>query len=192
MLDGIDACWVTPPSDWLSAIAERKSKNVAKMAETLAKNPSPMSFQSALNVVRDIVKANPDAVLVNEGATALAFTRSIVDMYTPRKLIDVGTWGIMGIGMGFCVAAAVMWATGSFVSPRTDLPGDPFVSTGWQMLLGGIVCTVAGIAHGEVAGLDVSSFTTDSIIAWVYLVTIGSLVASGWSAAANCSRSKAT
>ena len=78
------------------------------MAETLAKNPSPMSFQSALNVVRDIVKANPDAMLVNEGANALDFTRSIVDMYKPRKRIDVGTWGIMGIGMGYCVAAAVV------------------------------------------------------------------------------------
>ena len=77
------------------------------MAETLAKNPSPMNFHSALNVVRDIVKANPDAVLVNEGANALDFTRSIVDMYKPRKRIDVGTWGIMGIGMGYCVAAAV-------------------------------------------------------------------------------------
>ncbi len=109
---GIDATedpsWPKPPSDWLSAIAERKNKNVAKMAETLAKNPSPMSFQSALNVVRDIVKANPDAVLVNEGANALDFTRSIVDMYKPRKRIDVGTWGIMGIGMGYCVAAAVV------------------------------------------------------------------------------------
>jgi oxalyl-CoA decarboxylase len=89
-------------------IAERKQKNVAKMAETLAKNPSPMSFQSALNVVRDIVKANPDAILVNEGANALDFTRSIVDMYKPRKRIDVGTWGIMGIGMGYCVAAAAV------------------------------------------------------------------------------------
>jgi oxalyl-CoA decarboxylase len=78
------------------------------MAETLAKNPSPMSFQSALNVVRDIVKANPDAVLVNEGANALDFTRSIVDMYKPRKRIDVGTWGIMGVGMGYSVAAAVV------------------------------------------------------------------------------------
>ena len=78
------------------------------MAETLAKNPSPMNFHSALNVVRDIVKANPDAMLVNEGANALDFTRSIVDMYKPRKRIDVGTWGIMGIGMGYCVAAAVI------------------------------------------------------------------------------------
>jgi oxalyl-CoA decarboxylase len=78
------------------------------MAETLAKNPTPMNFHSALNVVRDIVKAHPDAFLVNEGANALDFTRSIVDMYKPRKRLDVGTWGVMGIGMGFAVAAAVV------------------------------------------------------------------------------------
>jgi oxalyl-CoA decarboxylase len=99
--------WPKPPADWLNAINEKKSTNVAKMAETLAKNPTPMNFHSALNVVRDIVKANPDAILVNEGANALDFTRSIVDMYKPRKRIDVGTWGIMGVGMGYCVAAAV-------------------------------------------------------------------------------------
>jgi oxalyl-CoA decarboxylase len=99
--------WAKPPADWTGAINEKKTANVAKMAETLAKNPSPMNFHSALNVVRDIVKANPDAMFVNEGANALDFTRSIVDMYKPRKRIDVGTWGIMGIGMGYCVAAAV-------------------------------------------------------------------------------------
>jgi len=108
LLAGIGAGWRRPPAEWLDAIAERKTKNVAKMAETLAKNPSPMSFHSALNVVRDIVKANPDATLVNEGANALDFTRSIVDMYKPRKRLDVGTWGVMGIGMGFAVAAAVV------------------------------------------------------------------------------------
>ena len=100
--------WPGPPADWLDAIAERKNKNVGKMAETLAKNPTPMTFQSALNVVRDIVKANPDAILVNEGANALDFTRSIVDMYKPRKRLDVGTWGVMGIGMGYSIAAAVV------------------------------------------------------------------------------------
>jgi oxalyl-CoA decarboxylase len=97
-----------PPADWLNAIGEKKAANVAKMAETLAKNPSPMNFHSALAVVRDIVKANPDAMFVNEGANALDFTRSIVELYKPRKRIDVGTWGIMGIGMGYCVAAAVV------------------------------------------------------------------------------------
>jgi oxalyl-CoA decarboxylase len=97
-----------PPAEWVNAIKEKKTTNVAKMGETLAKNPTPMNFHSALNVVRDIVKANPDAMLVNEGANALDFTRSIVDMYQPRKRIDVGTWGIMGVGMGYCVAAAVV------------------------------------------------------------------------------------
>src|SRR5262245_11700318 len=97
-----------PPAEWLSAVAEKKNGNVAKMAETLAKNPTPMNFHSALNVVRDIVKTNPDAMFVNEGANALDFTRSIVDMHKPRKRIDVGTWGIMGVGMGYCVAAAVV------------------------------------------------------------------------------------
>ena len=108
MLAGIGSDWAKPPAEWTGAIAERRTKNVAKMAETLAKNPSPMNFHSALNVVRDIVKANPDAMLVNEGANALDFTRSIVDMYKPRKRLDVGTWGVMGIGMGFAVAAAVV------------------------------------------------------------------------------------
>ncbi len=107
MLDGIGASWPKPPAEWLDAVNERKKKNVAKMAATLASNPTPMNFPSALNVVRDLVKANPDSILVNEGANALDFTRSIVDMYQPRKRLDVGTWGVMGVGMGFAIGAAV-------------------------------------------------------------------------------------
>ena len=107
LLAGMGTKWAKPPAQWTGAIAERKAKNLAKMAETLAKNPSPMNFHSALRVVRDVVKRRPDAVLVNEGANTLDFARSIVDMYEPRKRLDVGTWGIMGIGMGFAVGAAV-------------------------------------------------------------------------------------
>lgn len=110
MLNGVSSAganWPKPSGDWLGAIADRKSKNIAKMGETLAKNPTPMNFHSALNVMRDVIKGHPDAILVNEGANALDFTRSIVDMYKPRKRIDVGTWGVMGIGMGFAVAAAI-------------------------------------------------------------------------------------
>ena len=107
-LNEMKSGWAKPPTEWLNAVNEKKTTNVAKMAETLARNPVPMNFHSALNVVRDIIKANPDACLVNEGANALDFTRSIVDMYKPRRRLDVGTWGIMGIGMGFAVAAAVV------------------------------------------------------------------------------------
>jgi oxalyl-CoA decarboxylase len=107
LLAGMGNNWSKAPSDWTQAIAERKDKNISKMAETLAQNPPVMNFHSALNVIREAVKARPDAIVVNEGANTLDFTRSIVDMYEPRKRLDVGTWGIMGIGMGFAIAAAV-------------------------------------------------------------------------------------
>jgi len=108
LVAGIDAGWAKPPAEWTGGIAERREKNQAKMAANLAARPSPMSFQSALSVIREQVKARPDAIVVNEGANTLDFARSIVDMYEPRKRLDVGTWGIMGIGMGFAVAAAVV------------------------------------------------------------------------------------
>jgi len=107
LLAGVGPGWAKPPAEWLGAIGDRKDKNLSKMAATLALNPSPMNFHSALGAVREVVRAHPDAMLVNEGANTLDFTRSIVDMYQPRKRLDVGTWGIMGIGMGFAVAAAV-------------------------------------------------------------------------------------
>jgi oxalyl-CoA decarboxylase len=107
LLAALSQQWAPPPADWTGAIADRKDKNLSKMAATLALNPSPMNFHSALGAIREVVKAHPDAMLVNEGANTLDFTRSIVDMYEPRKRLDVGTWGIMGIGMGYAVAAAV-------------------------------------------------------------------------------------
>jgi oxalyl-CoA decarboxylase len=94
-------------TDWTGPIYEKRDTNVAKMAQSLLLNPSPMNYQSSLAVIKKTLKDYPDTILVNEGANALDFTRSIVDMYKPRKRLDVGTWGIMGIGMGFSVAAAV-------------------------------------------------------------------------------------
>ncbi|MEX3955547.1 oxalyl-CoA decarboxylase [Trinickia sp. EG282A] len=107
LLEGIDPSFPKPSAEWLSVVAERKNKNLAKMAETLGKDPTPMSFHSALRVLRDVVKAHPDIMLVNEGANTLDYARAVIDMYEPRKRLDCGTWGVMGIGMGFAVGAAV-------------------------------------------------------------------------------------
>ncbi len=108
LLAGMGTSFAKPPAEWTTEVYARTSKNIAKMAETLKLNPTPMNFHSALNVIRNQIKARPDAYLVNEGANTLDFARSIVDMYEPRKRLDVGTWGIMGIGMGFAIAAAVV------------------------------------------------------------------------------------
>jgi oxalyl-CoA decarboxylase len=70
-------------------------------------NAVPMDYHGALGSMRQVIKDNPDVILVNEGANTLDFARSIIDIYKPRHRIDVGTWGIMGIGQGASVAAAV-------------------------------------------------------------------------------------
>ncbi|MHA7066857.1 thiamine pyrophosphate-dependent enzyme, partial [Azospirillum argentinense] len=92
---------------WTGAVSARKEANIAKMAPKLMSNASPMNFHGALGALRRVVQERPEALLVNEGANTLDLARGIIDMHQPRKRLDVGTWGVMGIGMGFAVAAAV-------------------------------------------------------------------------------------
>jgi oxalyl-CoA decarboxylase len=107
MLDAMGAGWTAPPAEWLDTVKKKRDDNVAKMAPRLMNNNSPMDYHGALGVLRTIIKERPDAILVNEGANTLDLARGIIDMHQPRKRLDVGTWGVMGIGMGYAIAAAV-------------------------------------------------------------------------------------
>jgi oxalyl-CoA decarboxylase len=107
LLEGIDGKWQAPPADWIGAVKAKKEENIAKMAPKLMKNSAPMDFLGALGALRTVVKERPDAILVNEGANTLDLARGVIDMYKPRKRLDVGTWGVMGIGMGFAIGAAI-------------------------------------------------------------------------------------
>jgi oxalyl-CoA decarboxylase len=99
---------IRPNASWLSAIAERKQHNTERMAARLDANPNPMDFNSALRAIRDVLAGKPDIYVVNEGANTLDFARNIIDMNQPRKRLDSGTWGVMGIGMGYAIGAAVV------------------------------------------------------------------------------------
>jgi oxalyl-CoA decarboxylase len=107
LLEAMDGKWPAPPAEWVSAVNARKEENITKMASRLMKNTAPMDFHSALGALRTVIKERPDAILVNEGANTLDLARGVIDMYKPRKRLDVGTWGVMGVGMGFAIAAAV-------------------------------------------------------------------------------------
>ena len=107
LVAGMSGDWTPPPSEWISTVTAKKEANIAKMAPKLMNNKSPMDFHGALGALRRIIKERPDAILVNEGANTLDLARGIIDMYQPRKRLDVGTWGVMGIGMGYAVAAAI-------------------------------------------------------------------------------------
>jgi len=107
LVQGMGGNWSAPPADWPKAVSSKREENVAKMAPRLMNNNSPMDYHGALGVLRTIVKERPDAIFVNEGANTLDLARGVIDMYQPRKRLDVGTWGVMGIGMGYAVGAAI-------------------------------------------------------------------------------------
>jgi oxalyl-CoA decarboxylase len=107
LIDAMGKDWETPPEEWTRTVREKKDANIERMAPRLQNNNSPMDYEGALGALRKVISERPDAVLVNEGANTLDFARSVIDMYRPRKRLDVGTWGVMGVGMGSAIAAAV-------------------------------------------------------------------------------------
>jgi oxalyl-CoA decarboxylase len=94
---------------WRAELAARAAQNVTKMAGRLsaARTAHPMKFLGALQAIRDVLQDNPMVCLVNEGANALDLARNTIGMSRPRRRLDSGTWGVMGIGMGYAIAAAI-------------------------------------------------------------------------------------
>jgi oxalyl-CoA decarboxylase len=103
----------------MDEIGKRKQQNIERMAARLNADPSPMNFSSALRAVRNALTVHPDVYIVNEGANTLDFARNIIDMSLPRHRLDSGTWGVMGIGMGYAIGAAAV--TGK---PVVAIEGD--------------------------------------------------------------------
>ena len=110
---------IAAPTGWRAELDARKEHNAASFAERLAADPSPMRFYNALRAVRDVLAHRPDVYLVNEGANALDITRDVIGMQVPRHRLDSGTWGVMGVGQGYAIAAAV--ETGA---PVVAIEGD--------------------------------------------------------------------
>ncbi|MDT7748423.1 MAG: oxalyl-CoA decarboxylase [Pseudonocardiales bacterium] len=98
---------ITAPASWREQLAARSAQNIAKMAKRMAVEHHPMRFDGALRAVRDVLAERPDVYVVNEGANALDTARNVIGMSVPRHRLDSGTWGVMGIGLGYAIAATV-------------------------------------------------------------------------------------
>ncbi|MBS4727632.1 oxalyl-CoA decarboxylase [Mycobacterium sp. SM1] len=107
LLDGLRDHPIVVPQAWTRELAERRARNDAAMRERLDEDAHPMRFYGALRAVRDVLERHPRVYVVNEGANALDVARNVLDMQMARHRLDAGTWGVMGIGMGYAIAAAV-------------------------------------------------------------------------------------
>jgi len=97
---------MTTSAEWTGAITGKVASSKARLGVKLSTATPVMNYFNSLGAIRDVLKDYPDITLVNEGANALDNARMIIDQYLPRRRVDTGTWGVMGIGMGSCVAAA--------------------------------------------------------------------------------------
>src|SRR5256885_7575850 len=106
LLAMLEPSQIRPRAAWLEALAQHKQHNIERTAARLAANPDPMDFYSALGAIKGVLADKPEVYVVNEGANTLDIARNVIDMRMPRQRLDSGTWGVMGIGMGYAIGAA--------------------------------------------------------------------------------------
>jgi 2-hydroxyacyl-CoA lyase 1 len=94
---------------WIKSISEKSKENAEKMELQLAKDVVPFNFLTPMRIIRDAISAlgSPAPILVSEGANTMDVGRSVLVQNEPRSRLDAGTWGTMGVGLGYCIAAAV-------------------------------------------------------------------------------------
>ncbi|WP_251547389.1 oxalyl-CoA decarboxylase [Limosilactobacillus caecicola] len=95
-------------ADWLKQIAAKTAENDEKFAQRIAKgetNPK-FGYYGAIEPIKEYFLQHPDTYLVSEGANTLDIGRNMIDMKLPRHRIDTGTWGVMGVGLGYAIATA--------------------------------------------------------------------------------------
>jgi len=111
--------WFYPAdTDWRSAIAAKAAGNAEQIRPMLEDDSAPTNYYRAL---KDIAAwAGKDAVIVGEGANTMDIGRTQLPNASARLRLDAGSYGTMGIGMGFAVAAAVVHPDRPIVSVSGD------------------------------------------------------------------------
>ncbi|MEA2436881.1 MAG: hypothetical protein QOF65_1437 [Thermoleophilaceae bacterium] len=164
----IGACWV------VGSLLAAGGNGVVNVAEQYI--PSSLAALVIASVPLWVVvmrRVTGDAVpRLTLASVAVGFA-GVALLLLPGGATDVGK----PIGFVLVVCAAFSWALGSFSSRRMPLPGNALLSTAVQMAGGGLTLLVAGLATGEVSDVHPSRFSTDSVLAFAYLIFIGSLVA---------------
>lgn len=116
--------------------------------------------------------AQPPAIVL--AGVALGFGGLLVLL--PLGGIASGT-SIDGLGALVLVLGALSWAAGSLYARRAHLPNSRMLSSGMQMITGGALLALAGLASGELGAVRLDAVSLRSLTAFVYLILFGSILA---------------
>ncbi len=90
---------------WRAALGEQVAHNVAAVDAMLNDDSEPMGYYRVLREIRDLLPR--DAIICSEGANTMDIGRTVLPNFEARHRLDAGTYGTMGVGLGFAIAAAV-------------------------------------------------------------------------------------
>ena len=108
---------------WVEAISNKSKENASKMEAQLTKDVVPFNFLTPMRIIRDAILefgGSPAPVVVSEGANTMDVGRAVLVQREPRTRLDAGTWGTMGVGLGYCIAAAVAYPDRLVVAVEGD------------------------------------------------------------------------
>lgn len=108
LVPAVEKAGVKAPQDWLDQINTKVQENNEKFAKRIqASFTAPkFGYYAAISPINDLMQKHPDTYIVSEGANTLDIGRDLINMNLPRHRLDTGSWGVMGVGMGYAIAAA--------------------------------------------------------------------------------------
>ncbi len=138
--------------------------------------------------------SNLTAVLASTAAIWVVGYRALAGERIGRGSIAAAILGIVGVivllspsisGAGTpwllgALAASLLWSSGSFYGRRLTVPADPFVSAVVQMLTAGVVMVIGAVVLDGFGALDLTTASTHSLLALLYLVVAGAIAFSAY------------
>jgi drug/metabolite transporter (DMT)-like permease len=118
-----------------------------------------------------------DRLALGRRLSAAGWAGLLVGLGGVALLVSPGGGGTDLVGGLACVASAAAWAAGSLYSRHAPLPSQPALASGMEMLAGGALLGVAGLAAGESGQVHPSHVSVESLLALAYLVVVGSIIA---------------
>ncbi|KAM9087959.1 2-hydroxyacyl-CoA lyase 1 isoform 2-T3 [Megaptera novaeangliae] len=99
--------WQYPPeSKWWKILREKMKSNEALSKELAFKKSLPMNYYTVFYHIQEQLPR--DCFVVSEGANTMDIGRTVLQNYLPRHRLDAGTFGTMGVGLGFAIASALV------------------------------------------------------------------------------------
>lgn len=93
-------------TEWWTSLKDKMTVNARTTKALALQSTMPMNYYTVFHHIAQLLPR--DCIIVSEGANTMDIGRTMLHNYLPRHRLDAGTFGTMGVGLGFAIAAAAL------------------------------------------------------------------------------------